>query len=72
MPGKHSFWSLEIVSLANLFICKRPKILEDSMLSRSERRRIPQSENNQLGHSLNSECPSLFCDIKHGCQRISE
>ena len=44
MPGKHSSWSLEIVSLANLFICKRPKILEDSMLSRSERRRIPQSE----------------------------
>lgn len=25
MPGKHSSWSLEIVSLANLFICKRTK-----------------------------------------------
>ena len=35
----------KIEGLANSFIRKRPKILENSMLSRSEQRRILQSEN---------------------------
>ena len=37
----------KIEGLANSFIRKRPKMLENSMLSRSERRRILQFENKQ-------------------------
>lgn len=53
------------VNLANSFIRKRPKILEIPYCRvQSEEEFYSPKINNQLGHSLNSECPSLFWRYK--------